>query len=202
MRGITHGTVFVDWDTARRVARPDLQRGRTALHVRALLSLQDSLAEALHGRDPHSHYRLAFRLYHGWHRGKTKSVDRLELERQLSNQPLQRAVKNVSFTPDLEYGNRLLCGGRRSLLIDTLRRREDGNDEQKMVDTALVSDLLTFVRSDRTHLALVVGDDDDLLPGIITAEAWGGRVLLARVRATDNQHIDMTGLICRLRTTS
>src|SRR5262249_32971920 len=130
-----------------------------------------------------------------------KTEDRLELERQILSQPLQRVVRNVSFAPDLEYGDQLLCGGVRSFLYDTLRRRDDGHNEQKMVDTALVNEILDFTRSKRRELALVVGDDDDLLPGVFTAEAWGGNVLVARVRQSDSQHINTSGLIVRLGVT-
>jgi hypothetical protein len=176
-----------------------LRRGRVDLAGRSLRAVQDCLAQILKERDSTALYRVTLRLYHGWYRGRTKTDDRLEIERWLLRESVQRVLDTVSFTPGLEFNDMLLCGGDRQALFDTLRRREDGTDEQKMVDTALVSDLLQFARSQRDGVALVVGDDDDLLPGVITAEAWGRKVVVARRRTIDNSHLNTAGLICRMR---
>ena len=122
------------------------------------------------------------RIYHGWHSGKTKTKERAAWEDAVPKlRP--RSVGRVSYLPDIAYGNDLLCGGKRSPLFDTLRKREDtGQIEQKMVDTALTSDLLWYCRSESRQakrgdlppaLAIIVGDDDDLVPGAIVSEAWG-----------------------------
>jgi len=69
-----------------------------------------------------------------------------------------------------------------------------------MVDTALVADLLYFTRSDQGSLAVVVGDDDDLLPGVFTAMQWSkARVIVARIRETDNQHLLTDDIVHRLK---
>ncbi len=201
MRNIIRATAFIDWDTARRSVNHEIKSGRTNLTKRSIQALQESLAALLSEREKDSHFRVNFRLYHGWHRGKTKTDDRLELERCYIEDSPQRSLHNVSFTPELSYGDELLCGGLRCKILDTLRRRPEGHDEQKMVDTALVSDLLQFVHSRTGGLAIVVGDDDDLLPGIFTAEAWGGKVLVARFRTDDNRHLETRNLIGRLKGT-
>lgn len=202
MSDIIKATAFIDWDTARRMVQHDVNRGRERLVDRQLRELQEALALTLQQHDRQARFRVSLRLYHGWHRGRTKTQDRLEIERFLDQQGLQRAVGKVSFAPELAYSDELMCRSERRYLFDTLRRRQDGSDEQKMVDTALVSDLLHFVHSRAGALALVVGDDDDLLPGIFTAESWGCRVLLARLRTEDNQHLNTRGLIYRIRTAS
>ena len=79
---------------------------------------------------------------------------------------------------------------------------------QKLVDTALVADLLTFTRAESSSfrrgeepssMALVVADDDDLFPGVFAAEVWGMKVHMLRVtRADENKHTNVEGLICRL----
>jgi hypothetical protein len=66
-----------------------------------------------------------------------------------------------------------------------------------MVDTALISDLLHHSRFNRADLALVLGDDDDLLPGVFTAEAWGAKVRVLRVLRQDNPHLNTDSLISR-----
>lgn len=195
MRGVTRVTAFVDWDTARRVVQHDYHKGRSNLDERALFALQDKLAQILVKFCPASDYRILMRLYHGWYSGKTKSVERRQIEELIAEQRLSRVINRCSFPSDFEFGDHLLCGGSRCVLYDTLRTR-DGVVVQKMVDTALVSDLLTFVRCNRNDIALVVGDDDDLLPGVFTADAWGGKVLVARMgREGDNPHLETKGLV-------
>jgi hypothetical protein len=143
-------------------------------------------------------FNVNMRIYHGWYRGQTKTPDRLDLQNVIESVLLPR-VDRVTFSPDIDYGDRLLSDGRRRI-YDTLRKRdEDDEFEQKMIDTAMVSDLLEFVRRNRQSLAVVVADDDDLLPGVFTADAWGGNVILARVtRKSDNQHFDISKFVCRL----
>ena len=60
-------------------------------------------------------------------------------------------------------------------LLDTLRRR-NGEQDEKMVDTALVVDLLGLATRREADRYLVVSDDDDMLPGVLAAEAVGARV--------------------------
>ena len=60
-------------------------------------------------------------------------------------------------------------------LLDTLRRR-NGEQSEKMVDTALVVDLLGLATRREADLYLVVSDDDDMLPGVLAAEAVGASV--------------------------
>lgn len=75
-------------------------------------------------------------------------------------------------------GNTLACVQRRLArkhgvhLLDTLRHR-DGKREEKMVDTALVADLLGLASRKEADRYFVVSDDDDLLPGLFAAEAAG-----------------------------
>jgi hypothetical protein len=59
-----------------------------------------------------------------------------------------------------------------------------------MVDTALMADLLSFGRTESANfrrgvlprsMAIVIGNDDDLLPGSFVAEQWGLPVKVLRV---------------------
>lgn len=70
-----------------------------------------------------------------------------------------------------------------------------------MVDTALASDLLEHARRSRSHQdrgALVIGDDDDLLPPVFTALQWGSWVRVLRHRKDDNAHLKTNDIIVRL----
>lgn len=200
-QNIINVRTFIDWDSARRILSTDARVGRTSLGLRSMMQIQDFLAEILLDYNNSGNYRVDYRVYHGWHRGKTKTDDHREFEAMSNENILSRRLGKCSFAPEIHFGNSLLCGGKRSYLYDTLRRRESTNiDEQKMVDTALVSDLLTSVRHDRDSIHIVIGDDDDLIPGVITAESWGAKVFLARVgREHDNSFLNVSDLIRRRR---
>ncbi|WP_143498928.1 hypothetical protein [Pseudomonas sp. Irchel 3A18] len=198
-RKVVNVRTFIDWDSARRILSTNTKIGRNDLGLRSMMEIQNFIAELLQSLNGDTHYRVNYRIYHGWHRGTTKTDDYREFERISAGSQLSRRLGVCSFSPEVVFGNVLLCGGRRSKLYNTLRRREDTQkDEQKMVDTALVSDLLTSVRNDRGSVHIVIGDDDDLIPGVITADSWGARVILARVRREfDCAHLNVTDLIQR-----
>lgn len=196
----TRAAIFVDWDTACRIVSIDFHRGREGIEIRAVTALQTRLATLLTRLFPGATLRTTMRIYHGWHRGKTKTAERNAFDRLVPAEAFARRIGSISFAPEVYLVDQLLCGGPRSVLLDTLRRREpDQEEEQKMVDTAIVSDLLHFVRTNSGEVAIVVGDDDDLLPGVITASAWGARVYAARVtRLNDNRFLQTGNLIQRL----
>lgn len=176
----------------------------------AYSDLQQKIIDKLTEIDSKSPIRiLSTRIYHGWHRGQEPTEDRKvwdELRRKL--RPLSR--ERISYLPDVDFGNELICRGSRSVLYDTLRpdRERPEINNQKMVDTALVSDLLSFCRGESSNfrrnekpktLAIVVGDDDDLLPGVIVAEAWGMPIYVFRVtREQENRNLNTSGIIHRL----
>ncbi|MBI5477291.1 MAG: amidohydrolase family protein [Deltaproteobacteria bacterium] len=205
MAAAWHVGAFLDWDTVRRMGRvPDREDAslvaRHADHV--FRWLRGDIASILRAIDASAAFFVNFRIYHGWHRGSTPTVDRRALESVRASGGAGGRIDRVAFDSDLGFGNELLCGGHRAALFDTLRRRPDGEDEQKMVDTALAADLLDFARREkhlRYRAALVVGDDDDLLPAAVTAEQWGLATWVVRRRQADNPHLRTAGLIRDLR---
>lgn len=76
-------------------------------------------------------FSVEWRLYHGWHRGKTPTEEHRVLSalRDAALRPDNSSeataaggtMQNVVFDPYFEFGNELLCGGNASLLYDTLR---------------------------------------------------------------------------------
>jgi hypothetical protein len=167
-----------------------------------LNSLQKGIADAVERADPdpETHYRAQWRFYHGWHRGKTKMIDRTDLEEALSlENKWWRTFGRVSFAPDYGFSDVLLCVNARGPLYDTVRDRQDGAGlEQKMVDTALVCDLLQFARGRQGETALVLSNDDDVLPGVFVAEAWKCSVFLLHTRDTLNRFMDVDRLAYRM----
>lgn len=188
MASVRRAIVFLDWDTARRIApaervqTPDLKRAARQIE-QVFSALQEIVASHLTALDPKSPFRVRWRLYHGWYRGKSKTADYLAV-----NKFLQEAraivIKNVSFGTDVEVATSMLIGGQRMPLYDSLRQLEEVDGikvvRQKMVDTSLVCDLLQSSRSARDDIHLVYGNDDDLLPGVFAAEAWGVHIHMYR----------------------
>lgn len=70
-----------------------------------------------------------------------------------------------------------------------------------MVDTALVSDLIFLAMEDDGSWLIVVGQDADLVPGILTAEGLlqgtDRRVIFLARGGINNSNPTITDLICR-----
>jgi hypothetical protein len=200
--------VFLDWDSARRIARPPWPTSYAAVsHAMRVNNAKDCFEKIqarvvaglplIFGANPIR--ILQSRIYHGWHRGSSPSEDRRAWDdaRYLLRPFVSGAV---SFLPDVEFGNNLCCGGARVPLMDTLR-----DDRQKMVDTALVADLLSYTRSKSSGfsstksarpIAIIIADDDDLLPGVFTAEQWGIRLAVLRLtRKSESKQVRTAGLV-------
>ncbi|MBG3851686.1 hypothetical protein ABQZ69_17650 [Xanthomonas sp. WHRI 8391] len=206
---------FIDWDTARRIRRPpgglseniDF-KDRVRYVSECYQEIQQRTVDCLSGMQSKSKVKIVMsRIYHGWHRGRTATDDRRAWEEAKSKlRPV--ANKNVSFLADIRFGDSLICGGLRSPLFDTLRRRDDGLDQQKMVDTALVADLLSYCRAESAGfrrgrppeaMAIVIANDDDLLPGTFAAEQWGLPVKVMRInRANESKFLQLDGLVYSL----
>ena len=181
---------FVDWNTAiiasgakTTSGRQDAIAEKTLRHVERIVS--DCLKQSVGG----SKYEVRLRLYAGWHSGKTRTdyfhgITRV-IESYASKTRSYHAGR-VAFrggSNGIRLGNTLACvPGRLARkhgvhLLDTLRQR-DGKQEEKMVDTALVVDLLGLASRKEADRYLVVSDDDDMLPGIFAAEAVGAESMM------------------------
>ena len=179
---------FVDWQTAviasgaeLRTRRPDAAATTALQHVERIVS--DYLYESA-GR---SRFRVRLRLYTGWHEGRTRAPRFQGIEkvkRAYASKIRTYHEGHVAFLggdDGIQIGARLACAPDRLVqkhgvhLLDTLRHR-DGESVEKMVDTALVVDLLGLAHRKEAQWYVVVSDDDDMLPGIFAAEAVGARV--------------------------
>lgn len=174
--------VFVDWDSARRFGRRVRVSHDPVAETEAVIELlQDQIASYI-GK-PDSTIRVGWRIYHGWHEGEQETQDKRIFDKFILSYRT-RSIGRISFGNEFRYGDDLICESMRSPLRYTLRKRQkDGVFEfyQKMVDSSLTVDLLHVARS-RTHdYVFIIGDDDDLLPGIFTAEKWGARVAFFRI---------------------
>ena len=180
---------FVDWHTAVVASGAELRTrrsdaaARTALeHVERIVS--DHLVASAGG----SRFRVRLRLYTGWHEGTTRTPrfrGITKVKRTYANQVRTYRGGRVAFLggdDGVQIGARLAYASPGRLvqkhgvhLLDTVRRR-DGESSEKMVDTALVVDLLGLANRKEAQRYVVVSDDDDMLPGVFAAEAAGASV--------------------------
>ena len=186
-------TAFVDWmaqmhNTGALGDAPPEERAQRTL-ARTVWSVRRALSvEKLR-------FRVSLRLYHGWHKG-WEPTDALKAAVQaVGAADLPAASQDrVDFSPTVHYSHTLLEAlperqhGRPSIhLPNTVRVQAMGQQPtEKMVDTALAADLLAWARLSPAEWALVLAEDDDVIPPLFTAEAWikphGGRALLLRRR--------------------
>lgn len=201
-------TAFIDWDTARRCGVKTKRPTNSSKRWKDSIEfLQNSIAEVLSNKFSDDRCRVTLRFYHGWYTGKSKTSDRTAFELEVASCQqnslfLNKTIKRTSFVPEITYCDFLLSDiDKEYRLYDTLRRREDGREEQKMIDTAISCDVLEFIRpSPDGRLALIVGADDDLLPALFTATTWKRKVFMLRLaREYDNKHLNTTHLIVRTK---
>ena len=190
---------FVDWNTAviasgaARRTRPDAVAATALEHVERIVS--DYLESTSGPR-----HRVWLRLYAGWHAGTTRTdyfhgIDRIRRKYASGVRTYRDGrVAFIGGDDGIQFGARLACVSDRRLvrkhgvhLLDTLRRRSDGQSTEKMVDTALVSDLLGLALRKEADRYVVVSDDDDMLPGVFAAEAAGARVGMLRRPGTGSR---------------
>ncbi|MEG8040477.1 hypothetical protein QP166_14420 [Sphingomonas sp. LR60] len=109
----------------------------------------------------------------------------------------------------IAFGDRLLgarddrlCGPRLDHhLPSTYQKSRDELWGEKMVDTALISDLLLLAIENDGSWLVVVGQDADLVPGILTAEGLlhgtDRRTIYFSRGGINNSNPKMMDLVCR-----
>lgn len=172
--------VLVDWDNAEKISRSWLAPQSRRYFQEVIFRIQEAVATILKRRDSTVKYRAMLRLYHGWHMAEQPTECRMRFESINRLESFARTIGIVSFSPDLKFGNELVCDTPRNPLFSTLRAQG-----QKMVDTAMASDLLYMLRTGIADVAIIVSDDDDFVPAVFTAESWGLESILLRTSGHD-----------------
>lgn len=202
--------LFVDWNTQLRAISAEYDNDPVQKCRAALLRLGKLVAKQLCDIHADGVFQVRMRLYHGWTSGSTQTANRRAFQRvpeTLLPDDIYPSSRILAAT-DIEFGDRLLEAlplrervGSRIHLPNTLRRQGgNGDATEKMVDTALASDLLSWARSEPDSIALVFSSDDDMVPPVFTAEAWmapfGGRVRLNRPSGRgDSKYLLLEGLL-------
>lgn len=209
--------VLIDWNSELRALPGGSRCDGVEVARRALKQVCRRVGRLLHEQAAGEAFFLFLRVYHGWRRGFDPTPRRQALEAAHiynPNNPEDRGLNEYSPRPsqvlrNLEFGDRLLgardirlCGQARDHhLPSTLQQDRAGILGEKMVDTALVSDLIHLAIEDDRSWLVVVGQDADLVPGILTAEGLlhgtDRRVIFLARGGINNSNPTMTDLICR-----
>jgi hypothetical protein len=132
-------------------------------------------------------FLVRIRLYHGWRHdlpsGRLTEL-RAKFDQLIVTREFPRTIRPVTFQGELEYGDIPLADEERRPIWHTYR---DG--KQKMVDTAIATDVVYGFTRGNFDVAVILGDDDDLLPPVITAAAAGFPIMLLRSAETTTDKI-------------
>ena len=180
---------LLDWNTAITASGAALRKRRPDVVARtALQHVERVVSDHLHASADGAWFRVRLRFYTGWHSGKTRTDHYLSVTRMRETYAGRvrtyhdGGVAFLGGADGIQLGARLshvsrtrLARGQDVHLLDTLRHR-DGRMAEKMVDTALVADLLGLAFRREADRYVVVSDDDDMWPGVLGAEAAGARI--------------------------
>jgi hypothetical protein len=212
---ITH--VLIDWNSELRSLQGAHRSDGAEVARRALKQVCRRVGTLLNEQINGQAFFIFLRVYHGWRRGSDPTPRRQALEAARIYNPSNSKDRGLSeYSPrpsqvvrNLEFGDRLLgardvwlCGQRLDHhLPSTLQTDRAGALGEKMVDTALVSDLIHLAMEDDGSWLVVVGQDADLVPGILTAEGLlfgtDRRVIFLARGGIRNSNPKITDLICR-----
>lgn len=181
---LTRACVFVDWHNVEANNRLPTASRLSKRFEYAVFQIQETVANTLKHRDSTVRYRATLRLYHGWHRGLSPTDARVVFETLNMTESFGRTIGLVSFAPEIRFGNELACDTRRNPLLNTARAQG-----QKMVDTAIACDLLFMLHTGLANVGIIVSDDDDFIPAVFTAEAWGLESILLRSPGQSIEHV-------------
>lgn len=188
---------FIDWNSQSHAAVDRELRGTQEGAFRTLDYVGRVIGTALHSACEHTRFSVQLRIYYGFRRGFEATDGRKAVINALTGADLAIISRrpNVLIRDEFALGDTLLCAKPSRLhaaqschLPNTFRRsiRDSEKFEEKMVDTAIAADLVHAAHSDRTTWLLVLAEDDDLTPPVISADAIrhgsDSMVLLARKR--------------------
>jgi hypothetical protein len=194
---IVHVTAFIDWNAQIHNANPSGLEPTTVAE-RTLDHVGRVISRTLGPLDQSARFEVSLRLYHGWHKGfePTANWRALTTIAAGADFSLLSTKSNVSIRPEITFGNRLLQALDQRLhprlgihLPNTLRQdpRLIRGEGERMVDTAMATDIVALAYREPNRWIVVLGEDDDLVPALFAAEAirigHEGRVLLVRTRA-------------------
>lgn len=171
---INQAIVLIDWNNVQARLDANFHSNPRKRIKPLVLRIQQEIAHLLSNKTGGAKFRVSMRVYHGWHQDRIATQIRTDFEIYQVYEQLARTIGSVSFTLGYAFGNELCCYVDPIPLYNTYRG--GGQDKgQKMVDTAIVCDMLHYARENPDTFVIIVSDDDDFLPGIIMAKSWQRR---------------------------
>ena len=158
--------LFVDWHNAQHYVSPNFHKNPRRQLPDALLQIQQQTAKMLTTLNAAKRYRVTMRIYHGWHSDREPTPIRRDFEQFCNDTELARTFGKVSFTKGFDFGNEPIFLTPQIPLYSTFRPQG-----QKMVDTAIVCDLLESLRTDVAQIGIIISDDDDFIPAVLAAHS-------------------------------
>lgn len=183
-RSIGRAGILVDWRNLPGLSGLNPTGVPADRYIRdSLFAVQEQSAGLISRITGNLRYRCAMRIYNGWHVRRDPTPDRLNFERALQAEQgarFSRTIGRISFPGSPEFGDKLVHDEKYGTLFGT--RRPQG---QKMVDTAIIADALTLLTTNYADLVLIVSDDDDFVPALVSGEALGYSIYLLRKAGRD-----------------
>lgn len=211
--------ILIDWNSELLALKARPAENDADIARLALKRVCRDVGKLLHDKLKETALFLHLRAYHGWRKGFDPTPRRQGLEEARRffnpNDPEDRGLSAYSIRPSqairsLEFGDKLLgareerlCGKgkqRDHHLPYTLQRDPAGNLTEKMVDTALIADLIYLASENDNSWIVVVGQDSDLVPGILAADGliYGSnrKIIFFARGGTKQTNKQMDDLIC------
>jgi|JI8StandDraft_2_1071088.scaffolds.fasta_scaffold13195_3 hypothetical protein len=193
---IVRVTAFVDWNSQVHAAESPKDSDQILLNSRTLRYVGKTIGKVLNSIDPTKKYIVSLRLYHGWRKGFEVTIRRKVMTTIIASTDFNLISEktNIIIRDNVEFGDQLISASPTRLhqrigchLPNTLRNDSArGAEVEKMVDTAIASDLVDLAHGDRDCWLVVMAEDDDLVPPVFVAEGVrgpsDGRILLVRNR--------------------
>ena len=177
---------LVDWNSQFHLIPHQSHDPHSAALSRLVLkSLCRRVSKCLIETEPAGRFEVHLRAYHGWYNGFEPTPRRkaaIDAQASDPNDPNDQGLLGYSSRQGVifrsfAFGDKLLFALDKRLhtgldchLPGTLLRINDSYEE-KMVDTALVSDLVYLALTDTNSWLMVIGQDRDLVPALYVAEA-------------------------------
>jgi uncharacterized LabA/DUF88 family protein len=178
-RRIRRAAILVDWRNLFRLTGIERQGVPAERYIRrSIFAVQEQCARLIGSFNGEARYQCRVRVYDGWHANREAMPDRLVFERLYQSgraADFSRTIGRVSFPDVPEFGDRLVHDERYGTLYHT--RRPQG---QKMVDTSIIADALALIVTNYADVVVIVSDDDDFVPALVTGEALEYHVCLLR----------------------
>ena len=166
---------FVDWNAQIHLSGLEAWRDPLMAAKTVLERTARRISQCLSSTEHLARFSVSLRLYHGWHRGFEPSQNKKAIKTVLAATDFTglSSVPSVTFLPNVGYGDCLLSARpqrlheRLAIHLPNTLRTQNRADTEKMVDTAMATDVVFTAFTEPTDWILVVAEDDDLVPSAV-----------------------------------